>query len=114
MSLGDSYQYLIAWLIYILASVGVCVFWWKVTSFLRKRVWRDLARGIVLVLVVTPWYVGESAEHYAPAVVVLLMDLLLEGTKNGMRGGFALLISTFLMLLVLSVRQFFFTLPRKL
>lgn len=114
MVLGDSYQYLLAWFIYILAGAGACVFWWKITSFMNKRVWRDLLRGMVLVLIFTPWYVGESSDFYAPAIVVLLMDLLLEGVKNGLRGGVALLVSTFLMLIVLSVRQFLYNLPRKI
>ena len=35
-----------------------------------------------------------------------LLDLLLEGTKSGMKGGVALLFSAFLMLIVLTVRQF--------
>jgi len=111
---GGSYQYLFAWIIYILAGAGACVFWWKITSFINRRVWRDLLRGMGVVLIFTPWYVGEYTEFYAPAIVVLLMDLLLEGVKNGMRGGVALLVSTFLMLLVLSVRQFLHTLPRKI
>jgi len=113
MLAGDSYQYLIAWFVYLIAGAGACVFWWKITSFLKRRVWQDLFRGIAVVLIFTPWYVGESSEFYAPAIVVLLMDLLLEGAGNGLRGGVALLVSTFLMLLVLSVRQYRYTLPRR-
>ena len=112
--MGDDYQYLIAWTIYVLSAIACCLFWWKVTSFIKRRVWRDLSRGIVVVLIFTPWYAGESAEFYAPAVVVLLMDLLLEGTKSGMKGGLALLVSTFLMLLTLTIRQFLYNKPRKL
>jgi hypothetical protein len=98
----DNYQYLIAWVIYFIAGVGCCAVWWKITSFIRHRGWRDLSRGIVIVLIFTPWYAGESAEFYAPAVVVLLMDLLLEGAKAGMKGALALLVSTFIMLIVLT------------
>ena len=83
--MGDAYQYLIAWTIYGLSGLACCIFWWKVTSFIPRQVWRDLSRGIVVVLVFTPWYAGESPEFYAPAVVVLLMDVLLEGTKSGMK-----------------------------
>ncbi len=98
----DDYQYLIAWMIYIIAGVGCCAVWWKITSFIRHRGWRDLSRGIVIVLIFTPWYAGESAEFYAPAVVVLLMDMLLEGAKAGMKGGLALLVSSFVMLIMLT------------
>ena len=47
----------------------------------------------------------ESSEFYAPAIVVLLMDLLLEGTKSGMKGGVALIFALFSMLLILTIRQ---------
>ncbi len=61
-------------------------------------------RGIVVVVIFTPWYAGESPEFFAPAIVVLLMDLLLEGARAGMKGGIALLFSSFLMLLILTAR----------
>ncbi len=97
-------QYLIAWTIYILAGVACCFIWWKITSYIRQSAWQDLARGFVVVLIFTPWYAGESPEFFAPAIVVLLMDLLQEGAKSGLKGGIVLLSMTFLMLLVLSVR----------
>lgn len=103
----NNYEYLIAWVIYVLAGVGCCTVWWKITSFVRHRGWRDLFRGVVVVLIFTPWYVGESPEFYAPAFVVLLMDLLLEGAKAGMQGGLALLVSSFIMLIVLTGRLIF-------
>lgn len=98
----DDYQYLIAWVTYMIAGVGCCAVWWKITSFIGHRGWRHLSRGIVVVLIFTPWYAGESAEFYAPAVVVLLMDMLLEGAKAGMKGGLALLVSSFVMLVLLT------------
>ncbi|MCB1647078.1 MAG: hypothetical protein KDI36_16575, partial [Pseudomonadales bacterium] len=58
----------------------------------------------MLVLIFTPWYAGDTPEFYAPAIFVLGMDLLLEGAKSGMKGGLALLVATFLMLLVLTTR----------
>ena len=106
MQFIESYQYFFAWLVYGLAGIGCCLFWWKVTSFVKNRGWRDLLRGLSVVLIFTPWYAGESPEFYAPAMVVLLMDVLLEGAKSGLKGGIALLFSMFFMLIVLTVRQF--------
>lgn len=105
-------EYWIAWLIYGVAGLGCCAFWWKITSFLRHRGWRDLLRGLALVVIFTPWYAGDSAEFYAPAFVVLLLDLLLEGAKSGMKGGIALLLSTFMMLMIITVRQYLRAKPR--
>ena len=105
-------EYIIAWLIYLVAGIGCCAFWWKVTSFMNHRGWRDLFRGLAVVLIFTPWYAGESPEFYAPAIIVLLFDLLLEGAKSGMKGGIALLVATFVMLLVITVRQYLRQKPR--
>ena len=105
-------EYLVAWAAYCLAGACCCAVWWKITSRLNHRGWRDLARGIVVVLIFTPWYAGESPEFYAPAFVVLLMDLLLEGAKSGMKGGVALLVASFFMLCVLMARIFWFRGPK--
>lgn len=101
-----SHEYFAPWVIYIVAGIGCCVVWWKITGRLvRIRLLRDLLRGIAVVAVFTPWYATPAAEHYAPASVVLLMDVLLEGAKGGLKGGLALLFMLFVMLLVLALRQ---------
>ena len=96
---------LVAWLVYLAAAVGCSAVWWRITAAaMRTGAWRDLARGIVVVLIFTPWFTGGANESLAPAVVVLLMDLLLEGAAGGMRGGLVLLASTLVMILFLMVR----------
>ncbi len=99
-----NYEYVLGWAVYVVAGIGCCVIWWKITSFIGQRGWRELLRGVVIVVIFTPWYPGDSPEFFAPAIVVLLMDLLLEGAKAGMKGGIALLFSSFVMLLVLTAR----------
>lgn len=106
MSLVDEYQYVTAWSIYGVAGIGACLFWWRLTSPVNHHGWRDLLRGIVVVLIYTPWSVGEPSGFYAPAIIVLLMDLLIEGSKSGLEGGIALLLATFFMLIVLTIKQF--------
>tara|TARA_R110002110_G_scaffold76460_8_gene201468 strand:+ start:368 stop:712 length:345 start_codon:yes stop_codon:yes gene_type:complete len=112
MGILENSEYLLAWLVYGAAGLGCCAFWWKITSFLQHRSWRDLLRGLVVVVIFTPWYAGESPEFYAPAFVVLLMDVLLEGAKSGLKGGIALLIATFVMLSVITIRQYLRSKPR--
>jgi hypothetical protein len=91
--------------VYVAAGAGCCLVWWRLTGFIGSRGIREILRGLAIVLIFTPWYAGESPEFYAPAIVVLLLDLMLEGAKSGMKGGIVLLFATFLMLLVLTVRQ---------
>ena len=103
-----TYQYFIGWSIYLLAGLAFSLAWWKLTSNLRHSGWRDLLRGITLVVIFTPWYVSEAHEHVAPAAVVVLIDLLLGSTDNGLTGSLALLISTGIMLIVLISKRFLF------
>jgi hypothetical protein len=107
------YENLVVWAVYALAGLGCCIVWWKITASLSNRGWRDLARGLVLVLIYTPWYAGESREFFAPAIMVLVMDLLLEGAKGGLQGGLILLCSLFVMLLGLTLRLIFGRRPRQ-
>lgn len=101
----SQYQYVLAWSVYILAGLGFCLFWWKVTSFLAHDGWRDLFRGIALVMMYTPWFADDSHEHFAPAVVVAFMDFLLGGSDNGLAASLALLVATALMLAALIIRR---------
>lgn len=100
------HTYLTAWTLYVVAGVGCCFLWWKITSHISHRLSRDFLRGLSVVAVFTPWYASPAGEHYAPAIIVLLMDVFLQGARGGLKGGLALLFTLFLMLLVLALRQF--------
>jgi len=99
------YEYLLGWMVYLGASLGFYLFWLKLTSNLKHAGWRDLLRGVAVVVIYTPWYVSQSHEHFAPAIVVVLMDLLLGSTDNGLAGSLALLIATAIMLGALITRR---------
>jgi hypothetical protein len=100
------YQSVIAWSIYIFSGLIFSVFWWKVTRLVAHRGWRELLRGISLVVIYTPWFTNEAHEHLAPAMVVVLIDLLLGASDNGLAGSLALLLSTAGMVVLLIGRRF--------
>ena len=106
-SLSNSSDQILAWLVYLLAGTGCSAVWWRMTRGIVNGGWRDILRGLLVVLIFTPWYSGEQAEYFAPAILILMMDLLLDGARSGLQGGIALLFSSFLMLLILSVRLYF-------
>lgn len=101
-------EHLLGWLVYFTAGVVCCIIWWRLTSYIHHRGWRDLLRGLVVVVIFTPWYAGDAHEFLAPAIVVLVMDLMLEGATAGMKGGVVLLFSIFVMLMLLTGRALLF------
>ena len=98
----SNYQYVVAWMVYLVSGLFVCVLWWRLTRPLPKSDWRDLLRGIVVVLLFTPWFATGAHEHYAPALMVALMDRLLESTANGL-AAFVMLFGTCLVTLILVI-----------
>ena len=101
----DAYEYHIAWSVYLCAGLVFCVCWWKVTGYLRHQGWRELYRGLAVVIMFTPWYVSDAREHLAPAVMVAAMDLLIGSSDNGLVGSLVLLVAIALMLAALIARQ---------
>ena len=99
------YQYVIAWAVYIGSGILFCLFWWETTSLIDHHGWRDLLRGMSLVVIYTPWFTSEAHEYLAPAIVVVLMDLLLGSSDNGLTGSLALMFATAAMLAGLIARR---------
>ena len=100
-------QHYVAWLIYLLSGLVCAFIWWRIPRHITHRGWRDLCRGFVVVFIFTPCYSGDASEFLAPAFIVLLMDILLEGASSGIRGALTLLFSSFVMLLALTFRALF-------
>ena len=100
------HQSVIAWSVYIVSGLIFSLFWWKVTRLVAHRGWRELLRGISLVVIYTPWFTSEAHEHLAPAIVVVLIDLLLGASDNGLAGSLTLLLAIAGMLVLLIGRRF--------
>ena len=98
-------EYVIAWCVYLLGGAGLTLVWFRMTHRIRHSGWRDLARGLVVVMIFTPWH-PPGAAAYAPALVLFLMGLAFEGADASFAGGIVLLAAMFVMLLVLTWRHF--------
>ena len=100
------HEYAVAWTLYIVSGTGCCFVWWKLTArYIPYQLLREFVRGLAVVLVFTPWFAAPGSSHYAPASLVLLIDLTLQGARGGLKGGVALLFMLFVMLLVLVLRH---------
>lgn len=107
------YQYILAWSLYIGSGLIFSLFWWRITRFVNHRGWRELLRAISLVLIYTPWFTSAAHEHLAPAIVVVLIDLLLGSSDNGLAGSLTLLLASAAMLAALIGRRYFAADPHK-
>ena len=103
----EAWEYPLAWAAYVIAGIGL-------GGLLRlafaKLGWTTRAwlMGSYLVLAFTPWTLAGYPDHMAPAVLVLVMDILLKGGGNTLEGGLVLVITYGVMLLsvmLMSVRR---------
>ncbi|MCZ6829642.1 MAG: hypothetical protein O7F73_08655 [Gammaproteobacteria bacterium] len=79
----ESYQ--MAWGVYLAAALGLL---WLVRQWLRPRSGAALQVTLLLMLaalVLTPSLADPELEHYGPAVVVAVFDLLTHGPESIMR-----------------------------
>ncbi|MEX2488470.1 MAG: hypothetical protein WD356_02980 [Pseudomonadales bacterium] len=100
------YEYVIAWLVYLIAGLGCLLVWWKITERVSTRGIRDWLRGTAMVLIFMPWYAGELSDFYAPAFMVLIMDVFFDGSGGGLGSAVAILTGMILVLVFLIVREF--------
>ena len=103
--LVDQYQYTFAWGVYLFSGLVFCLFWWWATSRLTRNVLRELLRGLALVMIFTPWRVGETWDHLAPASMILAMDLLLGSAEKGLAAFLMLMVVFALMLVAMIIRR---------
>jgi hypothetical protein len=96
-------SYLLPWAVYVAAGVAFCAFWWRATSGIGQDPGRRLLRGLAIVLIFTPWFAGDSPEHFAPALLVLVFELLIVDTSLGARAALALGTAMAFMLIGLAV-----------
>ena len=69
-------NYLLIWCIYLLAAGVFYSLFWKFTDF---KNWRGLAytlRAMMLVMILTPWYVSPAESILAPALMIMTMDVI--------------------------------------
>lgn len=81
----DIYGYLTSWGIYLAAGTLCYVLFHLAT---RARRWKTLsysARAFMIALIYTPWYVAEDQDLMAPAVIVILLDMITAGANAFIR-----------------------------
>ncbi|MDH5737007.1 MAG: hypothetical protein OEZ23_01790 [Gammaproteobacteria bacterium] len=95
-------EYIIAGSVYVASALGCILVLMRMTrSF--PRFLRNLIIGAGAVLLLTPWFVDQEFQYYAPAFVVFMMDTLFEDTGMAPRAGKAMILSGLVAFLVVVV-----------
>jgi len=71
-------EYLIAWLVYVFATLGIVVTVWRALSLLNFIVVKKVTIGVLLALLLTPWTVSVGEPRLAPALFVGVFDATLQ------------------------------------
>ena len=94
----ETSDYIIAWLIYLIASVAMSFLFWRTA---KKIFWIDLAYVLqitFMAIIFTPWYVEADGGILAPAIIIFVMDIvtieLVAGIRSLVPMAMAILLST--------------------
>lgn len=79
------YGYLTSWAIYLTAGTICYVLFYKATGIIGIKLIANILRGIMIALIYTPWYVAADKDLMAPAVIVILLDLITVGGNSFVR-----------------------------
>ncbi len=81
----ETVDYILAWLVYLIASVAMSFLFWKI---IRQILWTDLAyvmQVTFMAIIFTPWYVEADGNVLAPAIIIFVMDIVTIETVAGIR-----------------------------
>lgn len=86
-------DFLMIWVIYGAAAALFYWIFWQVTDFSRARWLSYSLRGLMLALIVTPWYANTEGTNMAPALMVMALDTITIGTSATSRALVPLILS---------------------
>ncbi len=101
-------EYLVAWLVYVLAAFGVVATLWRALSLLGFVTVKKVAIGVLLALLLTPWTVSVGEPRLAPALFVGVFDATLQrGAEDAAmyRALFPLSVSLMVVVLLLTAEH---------
>ena len=75
----DIYDYIVGWGIYIAAGTLCFIIFYRTTGAIRFKPIANGLRAIMLAFMFTPWYVTAEGDLLAPAIIVMMLDLVTIG-----------------------------------
>ena len=85
-------NYVIIWLIYLAASVVFFALLGFLNEY-KSAVWFSYSlRAVAAAIILTPWYANTQGESFAPALMVMTLDLITIGGETISRAAIPLLL----------------------
>ena len=82
-------------LIYLTAGVVFFLLFWRLISILKLELLVYMLRGLTASLIFTPWFISLQETTLAPALMVVMLDMITLGSQEGFRAGVPLFLSIF-------------------
>ena len=83
----------VIWIVYLIAGVAFYSLFWLYIKIIPYQLTVFLARGLMAALIFTPWSVNIQASVMAPALMVVMLDLITIGPSEAVRAGIPLFLS---------------------
>lgn len=96
----DITGYLTGWGIYLAAGLVCYLLFYRLTSAIHYKPLANSLRAILLALMFTPWYVAPDQDLMAPALMVMLLDMISKGGTAFIRALVPLLLALLLALTI--------------
>jgi hypothetical protein len=96
-------NYLGVWCVYLVAGLGFYVVLHRFTRFQQALWWSYTMRSLFLALALTPWYANVDSATFAPALMVMTLDLITIGSEAALRALVPLAVSVCGALLISTV-----------
>ncbi len=77
------------------AGVVFFLLFWRLISVLKFELFVYMFRGLLASLIFTPWFINLQETTLAPALMVVMLDLITLGSAEVFRAGVPLLLSIF-------------------
>ncbi|MDP1930310.1 MAG: hypothetical protein Q8L60_02500 [Gammaproteobacteria bacterium] len=89
----DIYDYILGWAIYIAAGALCYLIFYRATGTIHFKPIANCLRGIMLAVMFTPWYVTAEGDLLAPAIIVMMLDMVTIGGTSFVRAMVPLVLS---------------------
>ena len=104
--MGVEANYLLIWIVYLIASAIFFSLLWLVTKFNEAKWTSYSLRAAAAAIILTPWYANIQGETMAPALMVMALDFITIGGEAVPRSAIPLVLAIIAAQIVVAIVYF--------